>query len=676
MAGKPKKDAKKATDPNLEILETPSISGADAVSPAPEAGGVDAATVAAMMAQMQALMAEVTELRAQVATSPVVQPLEDPVVEDAVPERFEAVLKEMEEGGGDEDDSPSDVSKEETAQLLAGLDRSMAADVESDGAVEPVTVEEVTVVEELPIEAVEAAQLEPEADDMNDETIAQLLAEAAEVPVVDDDCDWEEDPDKRPFESANGVELTNEELAAMLAQVEQTGADAYEGETEGAGSEVEDGVSEPVVEAVEPRVEAVQAEMDAQEEDDLNDETIARLISEAAQVEVSDEDFDWEEDPDKRPFESANGAELTNEQLTAMIAQVQATGESVVEGEESGFPVEAASEPEQVLEEVTPGVVQAAAPEPVVEAEAPDDDGGVLGEDEIAALLASAQEKAEESDLDSGVLGADDEEEEELLSMEELAELVRKQIAEQDAPVQGEEAPKEVSNGAEWTPKEEPAKNDGGEVLSAEEIAALLAQPDPEGQYIPSESTAMDDDEIAQLLADAQNQQIDGVSQGSELGVPTPQNTFSEIDGDELPLAAEDGGEPVVAEAEGGPEPDVKKATVRAAKPSGEGPDLAAVKLVPAHAAIRAMAVPYGFEDGKLVCRTAEPVDDEAIQWISDAVGLDVVCEPYPILDVVNDLRQLYSGLNEEHAFLTLKAVTEQKPKFGDVVKSVLRRIA
>src|SRR5690606_22661737 len=53
------------------------------------------------------------------------------------------------------------------------------------------------------------------------------------------------------------------------------------------------------------------------------------------------------------------------------------------------------------------------------------------------------------------------------------------------------------------------------DVLSAGEIAALLEEPDPEGTGVPESSEAMDDDELAALLAEAQAVEASDIDTGS-----------------------------------------------------------------------------------------------------------------------------------------------------------------
>ena len=314
----------------------------------------------------------------------------------------------------------------------------------------------------------------------------------------------------------------------------------------------------------------------------------------------------------------------------------------------------------------TPGPKMAAEPNKPTSGDAP------LTDEEIAALISAAVDNPQPEPE------PETEEEEELLSEDDLAELVRNMIAEQgaaldeaatsseealdatgeavaveetaadsmpaeeafepagDAPLTDDEisallaqaANLPAATSAAPTPVVEPetgadeasaAEETAAGVLSASQLAALLNAPDPEGDLVPQESAAMDPDELEKLVAEA-----------NEAPEPAPAAE---------PVQA--ASEPVVA-----PEP--------AAQPQpaawSSSCDIGAVKAVPSHLAIRAMALPVRFHEGKLLCRVATPIDQNALDRLSKGTGFGIVVEPAPILEVVAGLREVYSETQDTHA--------------------------
>lgn len=225
--------------------------------------------------------------------------------------------------------------------------------------------------------------------------------------------------------------------------------------------------------------------------------------------------------------------------------------------------------------------------------------------DDLSGLLSQADEQihAQDHPSEPGVIeGQEEKDQEEEIDLDNLTEeqlqaLVAKSIADQN--VQAEQASADQ-------PQMEPAQ----ELIPAEGISALLTEPDPID--IPEHSERMSPDELQALL-----------SQASQ----TPE--VHPVDMSQEPIAPEQ-------EAAESAEPHV----------SLEGNDIGAIKLVPPLLAIRAMAVPVGFQEGKLTCRIAEPIDEPALQKLSAAIGMGVVCIKTPILEVVQELRAIYADAN------------------------------
>lgn len=292
-----------------------------------------------------------------------------------------------------------------------------------------------------------------------------------------------------------------------------------------------------------------------------------------------------------------------------------------------------------------------------------------LTDDEIAALISQAVDSPralEPADEPEMVEEPEPEEEEELLSEDELADLVRNMIAEQGVALDeaAEAVEPEVAASAEPAqevaePAEEifeaapdqPLNDDeiatllaqaanlpaaapvaevepvavepepepvaAGGVLSASQLAALLNAPDPDGELVPEESAAMDPDELAQLVAEASDLQADP--------------------------AFEEATAPAAATVSPEPSQPAPSAWTSAC-------DIGAVKAVPSHLAIRALALPVIFHEGKLLCRVATPVDQVSLDKLSKATGFGIVVEPAPILEIVSGLKEVYSEVQESHA--------------------------
>lgn len=316
---------------------------------------------------------------------------------------------------------------------------------------------------------------------------------------------------------------------------------------------------------------------------------------------------DCEQNDDSEPVGSFSQEELSDEAIAAMLS----------------------------------GAVQGESPEDL-EVQAIEESAGNLSDDEIASMLASAQ--TEEGEPSSSTESDFNEDDEELLSEEELAEMIRGEIARQDTELE------EVL--ANPSLLEEPAQSNGG-VLSADEIAKLLVEPDPHDGHIPAKSQAMDEDELAELLAQVP------ASTSKPISVPT------ELPVDVLPSSNDD--------AERGS----NESETRTLEHSHiDVPDVGAIKAVPAFLAIRAMALPMCFSEGKLVCHVAEPFDQPALDRLSKAVGLGIVTVPKPIVDIVSGLRDAYAEVRDEHARTLLRIEGEIKPTIGDKLKSIIRRIA
>ena len=207
----------------------------------------------------------------------------------------------------------------------------------------------------------------------------------------------------------------------------------------------------------------------------------------------------------------------------------------------------------------------------------------------------------------------------------------------------------------------EPAPATGG-VLSAAQLTALLMAPDvpadPEPLADPdSVGTPMDADALAALLAEAQSTPAASASGQA----PSWGKSFESADAT----------------------PAAEAVANQAAEVSSAGPaftddkrDVGAVRLVPARLAIRAMAVPLGFQEGKLVLRVAEPADTAAIDRISKATGLGIITQSAPMAQVVQELRLAYADANHDMARHVVMATAEERPRLWDRLAGMWKKSA
>jgi hypothetical protein len=158
------------------------------------------------------------------------------------------------------------------------------------------------------------------------------------------------------------------------------------------------------------------------------------------------------------------------------------------------------------------------------------------------------------------------------------------------------------------------------EKLTASDLQNLLDDGPESAGFTPPSATMMSDQEIANLMqAAAEEQQIadafvfpDDVRGGeTSRSQATSPNTKPRL-----------------------------KVVSRDSEPEPEPDELAAV--VPMELAVAALALPIAFAPGKLVCQVAEPFDHEALAAVSHATGRLIETHPTPVSEVVSGLRNLY----------------------------------
>lgn len=441
-------------------------------------------------------------------------------------------------------------------------------------------------------------------------------------------------------------------LSAMMAQMQALMAEVTELRQAVAQQQGPVSVGEEEDEDLAARFARVLSESGSGELVDEGDEEVtaeetADLLAGVDNV-LSAGTFDDDDEAESSVFETARPVFYVEETVT----------EAVEEDLEEQPGVEEAVE-EPVSLKVVEGVVS-------VDPETDEQDSveGIdpaMSDDEISRLMAEIEGGAvaaeEEPDLGAGFAPVepaapvsvetvepsleDDWDDEEMPSEDEMLAMVKGAIEAQNEAVESDEG----------------AENAGRDpnVLSVDQLSAMLNEPDLSMDDIPIESQAMDEDELARLLIEAQGQDLDGVETGSSFGQNPPK---PKVRTDESEATSGSGAGASTSKVDSGPL------------------DTAAVKAVPAHLAVRAMAVPVRFQDGKLVCHVAEPIDRPALDMISRATGFGVVAVVRPINQVVSELRDAYSEVRDDHARWAIRASRETKPSVLDTVKSVLRRIA
>jgi hypothetical protein len=260
---------------------------------------------------------------------------------------------------------------------------------------------------------------------------------------------------------------------------------------------------------------------------------------------------------------------------------------------------------------------------------AAESDAAELSDDEIAAAIEmgavenvpAEPEIEDDFDLDS-------------LTEEDLVALVKGNI---DAQAEALDAAAEAK-----ATEEAEAANRADGVMSAAEIAALLDTPDEPGEVVPSSSSAMSDEELRALL-----------------GAPVEKPVAQEKEENTVGFV---GSDPV----------NFSKPQAQASEGSSE---IGAIKAVPAHFAVRAMALPIRFQEGKILCQVAEPIDRVALDRMSQAIGFGILVEPAPIDQVIAGLREAYAEVQDYHARFAVMSGAQRRPslreKMGDLWKKI-----
>lgn len=410
------------------------------------------------------------------------------------------------------------------------------------------------------------------------------------------------------------------------------------------------GLSQADIDFAEANPEAMPADFYDQDDDEVvvevSAEEVERMEAEHSELMASIEAFNDDD----------SGEALSAEESRDLLA-----GFDAVMADESGSEEVGADDGPVSADDIA--AMFASATEkpdvPVAPAAAEDVDGAddsPVSADDIAAMFASATEKNEAAALSDDEIaqaiemGAADEpvseepavEEEDDFDFDSLTEEDLVAMVRQSIDTQAEELDLAAEKAAEAAAEAE----SGGGVMSAAEIAALLNTPDEEGDVVPAQSTAMSDEELRALL-----------------GATDPS-----------PAATASGGVP--SETVGFVQEEARKASAPRSISSGGGDrELGAVKAVPAHLAVRALALPIRFEDGKILCQVAEPIDRVAVDRLSQAVGFGIIIEPTSIDVVIAGLRDAYAEVQDAHARFAVMSGAQRQPslieKIGDLWKKI-----
>lgn len=231
--------------------------------------------------------------------------------------------------------------------------------------------------------------------------------------------------------------------------------------------------------------------------------------------------------------------------------------------------------------------------------------------------------------------------------------------------------------------------------MSPDEIAAMFAQAEPKAEE-PADDAPMSLEDIQKLVLESENMTpsapepsmqapADGdlrilgmddlkdmLENGAKLTAPTAD--FKPAEPEPVP------GIPMVDEdAQFDPPADLVSLVEEPEAPvvteSAEW-DPEVVARVPMALAVAALALPLRFEDEKLVCLVADPIDHGAIGQLSQALHCMVDTRPASISDVVRSLRAAYAEADATSARLTMDTVAGARPSVIDLVKTLWKKVA
>ncbi|MBS1707737.1 MAG: hypothetical protein JSS65_03340 [Armatimonadetes bacterium] len=338
---------------------------------------------------------------------------------------------------------------------------------------------------------------------------------------------------------------------------------------------------------------------------------------------------------------------MSDEDIAALLEQVQAS--------EPVTPEEPAADGPMSDEEIA-AMFAASASEPAQAAAPPEEPAadGQMSDEDIAAMFAASASESAQAAAPPEEPAADGP-----MSDEDIAAMFTASTPE---PVQAAAM----------------SEDDGDAPMSLEEIQALVLQSESLApQPAPATSDPSDDGELRILGMDDLQNMLD---KGANLTAPTADFVPPEPE----PVAPDvPAGIPMVDEDEqfGGFDPPdesiamVEDPTGMPLSASVEW-DPEVVAQVPMALAVAAMALPLRWEDDKLVCSVADPIDHEAIGRLSSALHCMVDTRPAPMVEVVKGLRAAYRDADATSARLVMDDVSRARPGIVQLAVALWKKVA
>lgn len=643
MAGRKKKEVVEESTLLEPVVKKPAVKKPAAKKPkvaevvaevkSPETVGVPVEMLSQLMAQIQTLTQEVGQLKAQVH-EPLILDSSAPCEVVEVESLVGVTQAEIDEAQENPDLMPDNFFAEELEdepvvpvpidiESFESQNPGLLAEIESFNDGPGIEVREALSLGELTQNEIDEATANPQempADFYNQEIEDVVSSDIPDINV--DEFETQNPGLLAEIESFNlssetdsdeDVAITAEEAGALLAGFDEVMNESESGEETGDGELSADEIA--AMFASSEVVETVPADLGGDEE--VSAEVIEAMFASAESTESA-------------PADALSSEEISADDIAAMFASA-GTDEPV----------------DQVEEASLEGTFS------------PVDSAENLSDDDIAAAIdAGADMQPEPVEAESSGFGGFDYSDDDLdgLSEADLVALVRQSIDSQAEELDA--AAESAELGYESEDLEVTAEDDDGNgVMSAAEIAALLETPDAEGDVVPTESSAMSDEELRALL-------MDSTSGESDAAVPTADDiseSFLSVESNEETVA-----EPVKASQT---KPKVQESV-------GNEPEIGAIKAVPSHLAIRAMALPMQFVEGKILCLVAEPVDQTAIDRLSKETGFGIIVEKAPIDQVIAGLRSSYAELHESTARFAVMAGAQKRPTFVEKIAGMWKKSA
>lgn len=216
------------------------------------------------------------------------------------------------------------------------------------------------------------------------------------------------------------------------------------------------------------------------------------------------------------------------------------------------------------------------------------------------------------------------------------------------------------------------AEDDPDAPMSLEEIQRLVLQSESLGAPSqPEAPSPTDQGDLKILGVDALQQMLE-----NDARLSAPSGAFEEPKVEPEPIS----GIPMVDE-DAHFEPPAEPVTLVDEQEMEPVPESAewdpeVIARVPMALAVAALALPLRFEDEKLVCLVADPIDHGAVGQISQALHCMVETRPAPIGDVVRSLRAAYTHADASSARLAMDAAARSGPGLVGMVTKLWKKVS